>query len=87
VTFPDGGAFTVELQPGGNEVPIEVVTYDSPHRLDVRLMAGSSILDEASQTLDSITLMTVLPWALLAAVVLAAIVVAVVLLSRRRARA
>ena len=40
VTFPDGGSFTVELQPGGNEVPVEVVTDEGPSRLDVRLMAG-----------------------------------------------
>ncbi len=87
VTFPDGGSFTVELEPGGNEVPVEVVIDESPHRLDVRLMAGSSVLDEGSQTLSSITLMTVLPWVVLAVVVLAVVVVAVVLLSRRRARA
>ncbi len=87
VTFPDGGSFMVELQPGGNDLPLEVVTNESPYRLDIRLMAGSSILDEGSHSLSPITLTTVLPWAVLAVAVVAASVFAVLRLRRRQARA
>jgi len=87
LTLPDGGSFAVELQPGGNEVPVEVVTAENPFRVDARLMAGASTLDQLSHSVRPVTVMTFLPWAVLAAVVVGAVTLAVLGIRRRRARA
>ena len=61
VTLPDGGTMKVELPPGRTQVAVKVVNADGPHKLDVQLVAGTSVLDELSQPLRFITFGTILP--------------------------
>jgi len=84
---PAGGLSEVELPAGRTEIPVEVEKAEAPHTLEVALMAGGSAVDEASHPLRFITIATVLPWIVMAAVVVAAALFLLVrwLLRRRRA--
>lgn len=82
-----GSSFPVELQPGRNEVPLEVELEGSPFRLDARLMIGATTVAEGSHSVRPITLWTFLPWALLGLVVVGAVVFASLWLRRRRHQA
>jgi hypothetical protein len=62
--LPDGERLELELQPGRNEVAVNVSSSRGAHRLDVLLVAGASTLDEWNHSVRFITVMAVLPWAL-----------------------
>jgi hypothetical protein len=79
--------FVIELQPGRNELPVDIETTGNPYLLEFRLMAGSSVVDEDDLSVRPITVMTFLPWVLAAVVVIAAVVFAIVWLRRLRNRA
>ncbi len=87
LSLPDGSSLAVELEPGRNEMPVEVDATESPYRLDIRLMVGASVLDEGSHSVRPITVMTFVPWAVVAAVVVAAVVFAILWIRRRRSHA
>lgn len=72
LTSPAGELHEIELPAGRTEIPVEVEKADAPHTLEVALIAGSSAIDEAGHPLRFITIMTVLPWIVIAAVVVAA---------------
>jgi hypothetical protein len=82
-----GSSFPVELQPGRNEVPLEVEAEDSPFRLDVRVMVGSTMVAGGSHSVRPITLWTFLPWVLLGLVAIGAVVLASLWVRRRRRHA
>ncbi len=84
LTLPEGEQREVELPPGRTEVPVRVTSAKGPHQLDVVLVAGQSSLDEASQSLRFITVMSVLPWAIIAALVIGGGISVLVLRHRRR---
>ncbi|MFH0916668.1 MAG: hypothetical protein V1912_09515 [bacterium] len=83
LTLPDGERLEVELQPGRTVVPVNVLNAQGAHHLDVLMVAGASTLDEWSHSVRFITVMTVLPWAVLAVVVIGG---AAYLALRRRGR-
>ena len=87
LTLPDGERLEVELQPGRTEVPVTVFNAEGAHRLDVLLVAGASTIDEWSYSVRFITVMTVLPWAVLAVVVIGGAAYAAFRWRRRKRRA
>ncbi len=87
LSLPNGGSLPVELQPGRNEMPVEVEASEKPYRLDVRLMAGASTLDQGSHSVRPVTVMTFLPWAVLAVAVVGGGIFAFIWVRRRRNRA
>jgi len=86
LALPGGDRLEVELQPGRSEVPVNVANAHGAHRLDVLLVAGRSTLDEWSHSVRFITVMTVLPWILAAAVVIGGAAYTAWRLRRRRRR-
>jgi hypothetical protein len=87
LSLPDGEELEVELQPGRNEVAVNVLASEAPYRLDARLMAGSSVLDQWSHSVRPLTVMTFLPWVVLGVVVIGGGVFLVLRLQRRKRRA
>lgn len=71
LTLPDGEEAEVELAVGRTEMPIRVERADGPHTLEIALVAGESQLDQIRDPLRFVTIMTVLPWIVIAAVVIA----------------
>lgn len=69
VMLPEGGSLEVEIAPGRTDIPVQVVKSEGSPTLDVVLMAGGSALDEAAHSLRFITIMTVLPWTIIALVI------------------
>jgi hypothetical protein len=61
LTLPDGETLALELQPGRTKVPVRVVATDGEHKLDARLLAGRSVLDEVGRSVRFVTIGTVLP--------------------------
>jgi len=83
----DESDFIIELQPGRNEVLLQVETARDPYLLEIRLLAGSTLLDEDDLSVRPLTIMTFLPWVLAAVVVIGVVVFAFLWLRRRRSRA
>ncbi len=69
VELSQEGSLEVELGPGRTEIPVRVARGEGSQRLDIVLLAGDSPLGEAGYQLRFITLMSVLPWIVLAALV------------------
>ena len=69
VELSQEGLLEVELDPGRTKIPVRVARGKGPQRLDVVLLAGGSPLGEAGYQLRFITLVSILPWIVLAALV------------------
>ncbi len=84
VDFPGGEESLVDLQPGRNEVSVDILAVEEPYRFEVTVLAGNSVLDQRVHTVRPITVMTFLPWAVLAVVVIGGASLLIVLLRRRK---
>ena len=86
VELPEGEERPLELAPGRTELQVQVVRGDGPHSLGAELVAGSSTLDEVSDSLRFVTVGTVLPALIVAglAIVVGAFFLVRRLLRRRR---
>lgn len=71
LTLPDGKLVEIELPGGPTEIRVRVENAEGSHTLEAAMMAGQSPLDQSSYSLRFFTIMTVLPWIVVAAVVIA----------------
>ncbi len=84
--FPQGDVVTVRLEAGGNQIAVPVVGTSSSGELVVRLVAGTSVLDQATTSLRFVAVGDFVPWAGLAVFVIIVSVLAVWYVRRRKAR-
>ena len=84
--FPDGSALGVSLEPGVSELPLSVAAGESPHELQVELLAGGREVDRWSGSVEFVTASDLWPWIVGGIVLVGAMVVFVVFRRARGAR-
>jgi len=67
-----GSSVELELGPGRTEIQVPLAGGEGSQRLEVALVVGASVLGETGYDLRFVTIMTVLPWIVVAALVLVA---------------
>lgn len=77
----------VTLQPGANVLTVEMEEATSPKSLTVRVLAGSSVLDEWTADIRFVTWRGIVPWVVLGLALIAAVVGGLSVTRRRRRRA
>lgn len=70
VTFPEGQEQTVELEPGRTVVEVQVAGEGGSRRIEITLLAGTSVLDEMKHSVRFMGLRAVLPWLIVVIVLL-----------------
>jgi hypothetical protein len=84
LTFPQGEMVKVRLEKGGNDIPVPVTGRGASRRLTGRLALGATDLGEQTATLRFLTVLDILPWAILAALVIVLAILLVLLLRKRK---
>ncbi len=84
LTFPQGDRLPLDLEPGTLELALQVQREDGSQEVDVKLVAGTYVVDEFSHSVRFLRLMTVLPWLIVVAALL--LMGGVYLFLRRRLR-
>ncbi len=84
LSFPDGDTVAVELQPGRTDLVVNVVKEGEAEKLVGTLVVGTTVVDQFSRSLNSMSLWTILPWVIVVVVLLVG--GGVYMLLRRRMR-